>query len=111
MRDILKILIKIIHTFVVIFMYFGFLLPKKYLLYFIFTWPIVFLHWQLNDGICCLTQFEYWLHKKQNPPLVHHDFILFKNLFNIKISDATLFNLGCFLSTFSWSIGVYRYYK
>jgi hypothetical protein len=79
--------------------------------YFIFTWPIVFLHWQLNDGICCLTQFEYWLDNKKNLPKINPSFIYFKNLLNIKMSNTLLLQLGCFFSTVTWSIGVYRYYK
>jgi len=58
---ILILLLEIIHRILVYFMLFGFILPIKFLYIHIFAWPLVYLHWQLNNDRCILTEWEYKL--------------------------------------------------
>lgn len=41
-----------------LFMLFGFLLPRKYLVYYIIFWFIIQVHWLSNNGKCVLTELE-----------------------------------------------------
>jgi hypothetical protein len=49
----------IIHKLIVFFMFFGFLLPKKYLWLHLLMYPIVRLHWFLNNNKCFLTELQF----------------------------------------------------
>jgi hypothetical protein len=51
------------HMTFVYFIIFGCFLPSQYLWVHIICWPLVRLHWYLNDGYCVLTQLEYRLKK------------------------------------------------
>ena len=41
--------------------YFGIFLPAKYLIYYLFLWPFIYLHWHFNDNQCMLSELEYKL--------------------------------------------------
>jgi hypothetical protein len=108
--------VKSVHVVSALFLTLGALLPKKYLIYFIFGWPLLYLQWILNDNKCLLTQVEYWLANDPRPvPNYHYDFVIsrtdpFFKFFNIKI-DNELINFYCyFILIFCWLIGTYRYY-
>ena len=50
-----------LHRIVSYFMLFGFLLPKKYLIYHLLSFPLIYLHWITNNKNCILSQFEHYL--------------------------------------------------
>jgi len=54
----LALLIHITHRIIVYITLFGFILPKKYLKYHLFMWPIILLHWLTNNNRCILTELE-----------------------------------------------------
>jgi hypothetical protein len=95
-------------------MFFGFLLPETFLFYFIFTWPMVYLHWQFNNGRCILTELEYYIDNRPYPPPANkdHDYPFMRSVFadfNIKISDEEIHSLILFGLTGTWTIGFLRY--
>ena len=47
------------HLSLVLIFIVGPFLPGKYLLYYLFLWPIVYIHWYFNDNRCMLTEIEY----------------------------------------------------
>ena len=51
-------LIKFIHYLVIFVLIVGVFLPSKYLIYYIFLWPVVYFHWYFNDNKCMLTELE-----------------------------------------------------
>jgi hypothetical protein len=122
MKKILKLAIILIHKIIVFFMISGFLIPKKYLFFYVIMWPSVYLSWQLNNNKCILTQIEYYLDNNKFPPLVQDDhdypFIrrMIKNispkLANQKILTNKQIHYIIVLSlTILWFIGVIRYFK
>ena len=108
--------VKGLHLVIMLFLTLGALLPKKYLIYFIFGWPLMYLQWILNDNKCFLTEFEYWLANDPRPaPNHYYNFVIKYNdslykIFNIKLDDD-LINFYCYFTlVFCWLIGTYRYY-
>ena len=61
MKESLIFIVSTFHKLLVYFMVFGCLLPPQYLWIHLLFWPIVLIHWQFNDGKCCLTQLELYL--------------------------------------------------
>ena len=59
MRKELKQIFLIFHLLLVLIFIIGPFLPGKYLIYYLFLWPIVYIHWHFNDGMCMLTELEY----------------------------------------------------
>lgn len=103
------------HILIVLFLLLGAFLPKKYLIYFLFFLPFLYIHWLTNNGKCICTQLECWIGKNEyclepgvNFPLV--DRIL--KYFNIYITDKkTKDTVIVYTLTIFWLIGLYRYYK
>ena len=87
----------------------------KYLIYYILSWPLIYLHWKFNSNRCFLTELEYWIESKPYPSTVNNDnnypFVrsmtgkLFDNLTNIQLHQLVI---GTF--TFAWFVGLIRYY-
>lgn len=115
LKKILKPIIRFIHIVFIFFFFVGAFIPKKYLIFFIFAWPLLYLHWCTNNNKCIFTQIECWLDNKQycldqdeEFPFMNH--IL--NTFNITINDnKTKHYIFCMSLTFFWLIGIYRYYS
>ena len=55
--------VKIVHLLVVLFISFGFLLPKEYLWIHLCGWPLIRIHWLMNNNYCILSQIEIALTK------------------------------------------------
>ena len=55
---LLLFLVYVLHNVCWIFVAFGFLLPPKYLIYYILVWPLILLHWLTNDNQCILIQIK-----------------------------------------------------
>ena len=122
MKKILKLAIILVHKIIVFSMIFGFLIPKKYLLFFIILWPSVYLSWQLNNNKCILTEIEYYLDNKKFSPSVSedHDYPFIRrmlsniniNLTNQKIlSNRHIHYIIVLLLTLLWFIGLVKYLK
>lgn len=122
MKKILKLAIILVHKIIVFSMIFGFLIPKKYLLFFIILWPSVYLSWQLNNNKCILTEIEYYLDNKKFSPSVteDHDYPFIRrmlsniniNLTNQKIlSNRHIHYIIVLLLTLLWFIGLVKYFK
>jgi len=60
-RIILSKILKYIHILVNVIIFFGIFLPAKYLIYYLFLCPFIYLHWQFNDNQCMLSELEYKL--------------------------------------------------
>ncbi len=93
----------------------GFLLPRKYLYLYIIAWPIVYIHWQLNNNKCILTEIEYKLQNKKNTPTANkdHDFPFINkmlNEWNIYLSNNQIHYLIFFILTITWIIGLIRFF-
>ena len=117
-KKYLSLVIHIFHKFFVYFIVFGFLLPKKYLRYHLFAWPLVWLHWKTNNGYCFLTQLENRLNGKESPNVIEAhanstDAEFMKRLFNnmgIIMPIERIHLLTNILFTASWVISSYRYF-
>jgi hypothetical protein len=118
MKKNISLVIHIFHKLFVYFVVFGFLLPKKYLIYHLVTWPLVWFHWKTNNGYCFLTQLESRLNNKDSPNVVEAhansgDSEFMRQLFNnigIVISLERIHLLTEILFTTSWVISFYRYF-
>ena len=114
----LSLVIHFFHKLFVYFIVFGFLLPKKYLIYHLIAWPLVWFHWKTNNNYCFLTQIENRLNEQNVPNVVEAqensgDTEFMKRLFNsmgIMISLERIHLLTQILFTTSWTISSYRYF-
>jgi hypothetical protein len=114
-KKYMRYFFNLIHYSIVAFITLGAFLPKKYLFYFIFAWPLMILHWKTNNDKCFITELECWLDKQpycdrsdNEYPFVTH----LLSFFNIKITDKkTKNNIIMYGLTFFWLIGMGRYYK
>jgi hypothetical protein len=52
--------IRLLHYLIVFFFFFGFLLPDKYVSYYLLFVIIIKLHWLTNNNECVLTQLEQY---------------------------------------------------
>lgn len=116
MRKFLKKVVYLIHKLFVYFLIFGAFLPEKYLFYYIIAWPITYIHWQINNNRCILTQLEYALDDKPYPPTVDkdNDSPFMKTIFdelNIKASNSEIHYTIVYGNTIFWLIGVIRYFR
>lgn len=116
MRKIIKIMLISIHKLLVYFMFFGVFLPERLLIYFLITWPLIYLHWQLNNNRCILTELEYFIDNKPYPPTVDkdHDYPFMRSVladFNIKVPDEQIHYGVLFGLTAIWIVGVVRYFR
>jgi hypothetical protein len=59
-------LFEFFHHFVFFTIFFGFLLPKRFLKYHLYILLIAFLHWQTNNQECILTQIQQKLIKDKD---------------------------------------------
>lgn len=66
-KKYILLIVKGLHVVIAIFFILGAFLPKKYLIFFIFGWPLMYLQWILNNNKCLLTDIEYWLANYQRP--------------------------------------------
>ena len=111
MKKILKKLVILIHKLVLLYSIVGFLLPKKYLFYFILFWPTIYLHWQINNDCCMLTELECYLADKPFILSVGENRSLKRWFAKYTINTSTISirnYITCFF-TITWLIGVIRY--
>ncbi len=58
LRKVLLGLLKIVHLVILLFVVFGWLLPRNWLLIHLIFVPLMVLQWQFNQGSCILTNWE-----------------------------------------------------
>jgi hypothetical protein len=112
-KQILKKILVFIHILVSLFLAFGFIMPEPFLFYFLFTWPAIYLHWQINDNRCILTDLEYYLDGKEQAPKNNYEFpFVKKQLAKINIkptNDMQIYYFFIYGMTTFWIIGLIRY--
>lgn len=109
----------IVHKLLVYFITFGCILPVKYLPFHLIMWPIVYIHWKLNDNKCVLTQLEQWVKDGTSMKDVRKvgekrdcDFYFAKktlNDYSITVTDDDIDKLIYIIFSISWLISFYRY--
>ena len=62
--ELLQTLITILHISLFFVLIIGPFLTGKYLIYYLFLWPVIYVHWYFNDDRCILTEIEYILDKQ-----------------------------------------------
>jgi len=106
-------LLDFIHQVAACFLILGCLLPPKYLIYHVFLWPLVYLHWYFNDGRCILSD---WQNAAGDEKLNGHEsgWVYIRSILSrfIKnsdsITDIQIQYLIFFMYTLPWSISLYR---
>jgi hypothetical protein len=115
LKKVLKHIVRIIHVIMILFLFGGAFIPKKYLILFIFAWPLLYLHWQTNNNKCICTQVECWFDNQPYCLDQNEDFPFMTQILkiiNIEIKDnKTKQYIFCTTLTFFWLIGMYRYYN
>ena len=107
----------IAHLLFVYFIIFGCFLPSKYLWIHILCWPLVRLHWYLNDDYCFLTQLEYKLKKntidkqlnKRNDPEASFMKTIYENFSKTKMTNAEADVITYSIFITAWTISVTRF--
>lgn len=116
--NIIISIIVILHKLLVYFMFFGCFLPAKYLPFHLVAWPLVYLHWIMNNNKCALTQLELKLRTgdSNNAPTVDKDhdgdYYFMKKLladFNLELRDDQMASFTYGIFTVSWIISLIRY--
>lgn len=116
MKDSLIFIVNTFHKLLVYFMIFGCFLPPKYLWIHLFFWPIVYLHWQFNDGKCCLTELELYLKNVKDAPTADKDYgeehYFIKKIladYNINLTSEEMHKGTLTLLTVSWLVSLIRF--
>jgi len=106
-------LVKWLHELIWYISIFGIFLPKKYLFYYLFLWPIIFIHWQFNGQRCCLTDLECYLKGIYPGPTVQQSLGTpvrkFLDSHNIRVRKITMYYVSLAICTLLWLIALYRY--
>ena len=116
MNNILIFLLTTFHKLLVYFMFFGCILPPKYLPLHIALWPIVYVHWQFNNNKCILTELELKMRGIKKIPSVENDhgsdYYFMKKILsdmNISLTDHQMKYMTYILFTVSWLVSIKRY--
>jgi len=70
---LLLFLLYVIHNALIAYVAFGFLLPKKYLIYYVFFCPILFVQWKTNGDKCFITEWEDKLNNDNNDRTIYEN--------------------------------------
>jgi hypothetical protein len=102
--------VKYSHFSLGIFIVFGFLIPKKYLIFHIVFWPLLVIHWKTNNNKCVLTQVEHFLNdtKETNdePFILKH----VKN-FGFNVTEKFVDKMMFMIFTIPWLFTCWRLFK
>jgi len=112
LKNILIKLLVFLHVLILLFIIFGFLLPSKYLIIYVLFWPLIYLHWQLNNNNCYLTELQYKLENKPLQVTTENNYPFVKGVLNnigIKMNDNNIHKLVIYGITFLWLIGFIRF--
>jgi hypothetical protein len=105
-------LLSVLHLASTFFLLFGCLVPQKFLWVHVLFWPLVFLHWQLNNGNCIVTD----LQKKVGDPNItaksgSWPYIrsLLANFGDTRAISDTQIHIAIYtIYTVSWAVSLYR---
>lgn len=103
-------IILFIHIIGTVILLFGFILPKKYLLYYLMILPLVFLNWLIDNNNCFLTKLEYTLRgeKQQQSNSFISDTLQY---LNFDVSEKFVDNHIHIIFIIPWLIACVRLYK
>jgi hypothetical protein len=111
MNKILYKLLFIIHASLFFIFTIGPFLPGKYLIYYLFIWPGIYIHWRFNDNMCMLTELEFntnnYFFNNINEYIHYYTSRYFRVLskFNINFSNVESYNkLMGYYNTILWII-------
>ena len=120
---ILSKVVRYIHYAFMLVLVFGVFLPGKYLIYFLFLLPAIYIHWYFNDNRCMLTELESYFDQKHvnlnnDDEVYHYKYInvleMLKKI-NIYFDSADFFTSYLYNIFFiCWVVGFIRflnYYK
>jgi|LakMenEpi03Aug12_release.lakeMendotaPanAssembly.Ray.scaffolds.fasta_scaffold857175_1 hypothetical protein len=120
---ILSKVVRYIHYAFMLVLVFGVFLPGKYLIYFLFLLPAIYIHWYFNDNRCMLTELESYFDQKHvnlnnDDEVYHYKYInvleMLKKI-NIYFDSADSFTSYLYNIFFiCWVVGFIRflnYYK
>jgi hypothetical protein len=121
MNEILHKFLFFIHAFLFIVYTIGPFLPGKYLIYYLFLWPAIHIHWYFNDNMCMLTEIEFKISNNffnNINDYIFYSFTKYSTIlskFNIKFSNIDSFhNALNYYSIILWIIVFIRaliYYR
>ena len=121
MVNFLQIILIILHASLVIIFTIGPFLPGKYLIYYLFLWPVTYIHWYFNDNKCMLTEIEYNVDRQHYNGINEYiynskgKFLSFLNKINIFFPNFDSFdNWSNNYRSILWIIAFFRaviYYK
>lgn len=111
-KQIIKNIVHFIHLLISIFTVVGFLMPDRFLFYYILCWPSIYVHWQFNNQRCILNDIKYYLDDKIPPPGNKDEYpYIQKQLLNIGIKAQNVHIHYFYMYGISafWMIGLLRY--
>lgn len=115
---ILSKLVRFVHYVCMGSLIFGVFISSKYLIYYLFLLPAMFLHWYYNDNRCMLTDLESQVDNNHFNINNHEEvrYYQFQNIFKIlKKFRINFYNGDVFISTLlnisivCWIIGFIRF--
>ena len=98
-----------IHVMLICFVWIGFMLPKKYLIYYLIVLPIMFIYWQLNDNRCIFSQIENKIRGRTTTPNVYQYFSILLSKHGINVSYKTTKTIIVYGISICWLIAFFRY--
>jgi len=111
-------LLRYLHYTYMLTLIFGVLLPSKYLIYYLFLLPALYLHWYFNDNKCILSELESYF-DNENSNINNQDEARYYQLETIfkmlKKINIYLYHGDLFISTLlnisivCWIIGFIRF--
>jgi len=111
-------LVRYFHYTYMLTLIFGVLLPSKYLIYYLFLLPALYLHWYFNDNKCILSELESYF-DNENSNINNQDEARYYQLETIfkmlKKINIYLYHGDLFISTLlnisivCWIIGFIRF--
>jgi hypothetical protein len=117
-NTILSKLVRVFHYLYMGILIFGIFLPSKYLIYYLWLLPGIFLHWYFNDNKCMLAEIESQI-DNNNLNINNHEEVRYyqiKNIFKVlKKFNIYLYHGDLFISTLlnisivCWIIGFIRF--
>ena len=99
-----------IHIIGIIILLFGFMLPRKYLLYHLMILPFVFLNWLIDNNNCILTKLECTLRgeeKKQSNAFISNTL----QYLNLNVTEENIDNNIHIIFIIPWLISCIRLYN
>jgi len=103
-------IILLIHIIGIIILLFGFMLPRKYLLYYLMILPLVFLNWLIDNNNCVLTKLECMLRdeKQEQSNAFISDTLQY---LNFNVTKENIDNNIHIIFIIPWLIACIRLYK